>query len=258
VSGANDIPIRSIERGINALQAINRTGGMTVAEIARSAQLPYPTAARIVLTLAELGLIERTARRKVYRPTALTKTLSCGYHTHDQMVEIVRPLIAAFTKRTGWPSAFAVRVGGAMVMLTSTHGLTTQTFSDYGPGYSMPLTASALGLAYLAFADDEYRQIILRQIPKQHLGPECSDGALARIRENGYAIYLRNPYSKDPGKSSSIGVPIHHRGRVIGAITLVYFASAMEPAVALERYLGPIRETQTQIDAALDGAEILI
>ena len=51
------VPIRAITRGLSVLQAINRGGSITMMEIARSSQVPYPTACRIVQTLLHEGMI---------------------------------------------------------------------------------------------------------------------------------------------------------------------------------------------------------
>ena len=42
------VPIRSITRSIAALKAINRHGSLSMMEIAKASQVPYPTACRIV------------------------------------------------------------------------------------------------------------------------------------------------------------------------------------------------------------------
>lgn len=260
-----DAPIRSVERTIGVLQAINRNGAMTMSEISRAVQIPYPTATRFVQTLIKIGVIEKSKTQKKYKPTALSKTLSCGYQASDHMAEIARPFLTKLTKKTGWPSAVHVRVGASMVMLDSTHSATTQTFSDYYPGYSMPITSCAAGLAFLAHIDDETQTEILDQITKygdtygnnaflHHQHPEL----FKSIQGNGYATYVKNPHSKDPGKSSSIGVPLKVNGRTVGAMTLVFFSSAMKMNQAIEDYIDAIYETQSLISEGFTKESLFI
>ena len=97
------VPIRSITRSIAALKAINRHGSLSMMEIAKSAEVPYPTACRIVQTLLYEGLIEQEPARKRYRPTALVQTLATGFQHDDELVRIARPHIVALTARVGWP-----------------------------------------------------------------------------------------------------------------------------------------------------------
>lgn len=261
-----DVPIRAVERTINILQAINRNGAVTIAEIARAVDIPYPTATRFVLTLIEIGVIEKSRKQKKYLPTALSKTLSCGYKASDHLVDAARPHLVQLTKKTGWPSAIHMRVGGSMVMLDSTHSETTQAFSDYYPGYSMPITACAAGLAYLAFLGDEDRVDMLKQLAEYNFKEgDCSyftgfsDSFFDNIVDAGYATFLKNPHSKDPGKSSSIGVPLRSQdGAVVGAITLVFFSSALQIRHAVDKYLEDIIETQAAIDKEIAAKNVIL
>jgi IclR family mhp operon transcriptional activator len=59
-----DASIRSIERAIAVLQAINRAGGLKIADIALAANLPYPTVFVIVNTLVAEGLMKRSRRAR--------------------------------------------------------------------------------------------------------------------------------------------------------------------------------------------------
>jgi len=253
-----DINIRAVERTIGVLQAINKDGPLTMAEIAKSVEIPYPTATRFVQTLLHLGMIEKSKRHRRYKPTALAKTLSCGYHTTDDFVKIARPHLIDLTKQTGWPAAIHTRVGSSMVMLDSTHSKTSLSFSDYRPGFSMPIAMCASGLAYLGFCEKEQRNEILSQLA-EYASDDLSnsyinyenDTYFKLIQEDGYTTFRRNRHSKNPGKSSSIGVPIHADGQVVGSLTLVFFSSAMKMDEALEKYLDVIQETKMKIDSEI-------
>lgn len=236
---------------------------MTIAEISRAVDIPYPTATRFVQTLLEIGVLERSRTQKKYRPTALTKTLSCGYRASDRLVEVAHPYLMDLTKSTGWPAAIHTRVGASMVMLDSTHAATTLTFSEYYPGYSMPLTACAAGLAYLAFLDANTREDLLNQFSnnvlsngEQFLAADSQRDFFDRIVESGFATYRNNPHSKDPGKSSSIGVPVKTGDTVVGAMTLVFFSSSMQIYQATEKYLDQILQAQDAINSILSTEEI--
>ena len=251
-----DIPIRAISRALAVLSAINRNGALTITQAAREAEIPYPTACRVIQTLVHEGMIEREEARKYYRPTALSQSLSCGYQAGSRLIGAARPQIIKLTKDTGWPISLATRVGSSMVIQDSTHALTTQTFSEYYPGFALPISACASGLAYLAFCSDDLRASILDQIasatPKQNAGEislisQSSDEFFAGVRERGYAVFIRNQHTKDPGKTSSIAVPIYSGDEVAGAIALVYFSSALKPNKAVENYLDMLTEARIAI-----------
>jgi IclR family mhp operon transcriptional activator len=176
------VPIRAISRCVSVLQAINRAGSLTMMDVAHASGVPYPTACRIVQTLLLEGLIEREPARKRYRPTALVQTLSHGFQAHGRLVEAARPHIVDLTKRHGWPVSLASHVGQRMVIRDSTHTLTSLTFNNYYPGYTLPILESASGCAHIAFTSEEDRANILstlRAVPEMRTAIRslCSNAA---------------------------------------------------------------------------------
>lgn len=250
------VPIRSITRCIAVLQVINRYGSLSLMDIAVGAQLPYPTTCRIIQTLMHEGLIECEPTRKCYRATALVQTLSHGFHNHDRLVTKARPFITSLTSHVGWPVSIVTRVGQQMMVRDSTHNLTSLTFNLYSPGYVMPLLECASGHVYLAHASDEERRNIIEGLEvidsrSKLLEMFKSGVALERIREDGYATYEKNPHSANPGKTSSMSVPIFDSGHLAGVLTLVFFASTMSLAEALKKHLGALKNSAAQITEAL-------
>jgi IclR family mhp operon transcriptional activator len=260
------VPIRSISRSISVLQAINRAGDLSLMEIAKRAKVPYPTACRIVQTLIHENLIEREPNRKHYRPTALVQSLSSGFQVRSQLVAVARRHIVSLTKQHGWPVSLATRVGQSMVIRDSTHALTSQTFNNYYPGYTLPILECAAGKAYLAYASDDEREMIIQGIRNSDVKFDemtmklLESGALvADIRKAGYAVKGRNRHTETPGKTSSIARPIFGPQGVVGSIVLIFFSSAMKISDAVTKYDDDLRRTAEQIsrdliDADVDGA----
>jgi len=251
-------PIRSVTRALHVLQAINRHGALTMTQISRAVNLPYPTTCRVVYTLLSEGVIERETSRKYYRPTALSQSLSCGYQPRVRLVAIARRHIEKLTKETGWPVSLASRVGAVMVIQDSTHSLTTLTFSDYHPGYSLPILSSASGMAYLAFTDAEERHDIIEQVKRSSIDDDdmslisqTQDNHFDMIKEDGYASFIRNPHTKDPGKTSSIAVPLYHNDKVVGSMTLIFFSTSLRVTEAYDKYRDQIIEAQNNINRDL-------
>jgi IclR family mhp operon transcriptional activator len=252
------VPIRSISRCIAVLQAINRAGDLSLMEIAKRAKVPYPTACRIVQTLLHERLIEREPNRKHYRPTALIQSLSNGFQVRSQLVAVAREHIVSLTKLHGWPISLATRVGQSMVIRDSTHALTSLTFNNYYPGYELPILECAAGKAYLAYADDEERQMIIQAI---RAGEGVWDDFTLRLMESGvliedirkvgYAVKGRNRYTETPGKTSSIARPIFGPDGVVGSIVLIFFSSSMKIDEAVTRYDNDLRRTAENISQAL-------
>ncbi|MEE4453992.1 helix-turn-helix domain-containing protein [Novosphingobium resinovorum] len=248
-ASSRGIPIRAISRAISVLQAINRSGSLNMMEIAQQSQVPYPTACRIVQTLLHEGLIEREGTRKHYRPTPLVQTLSQGFQGHGELVHFARPHIATLTREIGWPITLSTHVGSSMVLRDSTHSLTSLTFNEYHPGYAMPILDCAAGLVHLAFCSAEERETVLTSLSRfgddeiRHVLGVLREGALLDgVRASGYAARGYNRFTLNPGKTSSIAVPILSGETVHGCLTVAFFAAALEIREA-------VRELQPRLKA---------
>ncbi|WP_162301965.1 helix-turn-helix domain-containing protein [Croceibacterium ferulae] len=251
--------IRSLIKSIHVIQAINLHGALSLTDIARGVGVPFPTAYRIVNTLLREGLIEREEGRKRYRPTALIQTLACGFQNHDHLVNVARPAAIAFTDRYHWPLTVVTRVGDKMVVRYSTNDRTTLTFNNYYPGWQVPLLASASGQVYLSYASETVQQSLLDQSQAQggednYLLRQFRDGSAGqRIRTAGHAAVAKTLYSANPGRTSSIAVPLFNGEELVGSLAMVFFASAMSLDKAVADYLAPLKEVAEHIDAGLRG-----
>lgn len=254
------VPIRAITRGLSVLQAVNRGGSITMMEIARTSQVPYPTACRIVQTLLHEGMIEREPARKRYRATALVQSLASGYHDDSKLVEIARPHIEALTDKLLWPISITSRVGAHMMVRDSTHTRTSLTLNNYYPGFTLPIMECSSGKAYMAFCTDGEREHLLEGLRTIEGAAEkmatlllSNDSLLREVRNQGYATQSRNAYTANPGKTSSIAVPIFRGEEVAGAITIIFFSVAMPMEKAIAQFVAPVTETARAISRELSA-----
>ncbi len=227
---------------------------------ARAAGIPYPTACRVVQTLIHEGFIEGVPNTRNYQPTALAHTLSNGYKFENSLVIAARPVIQDVTHRILWPISIANRVGMKMMIRASTYGMTSLAFTNFHPGDSVPLFASASGKVHLAFCDSEERETILKGL--RDFG-ESDDKAMAffskagqqgnTIRKNGFATHERNQYVDPPGKTSSISVPIFAGSTYVSTLSLIFFASAMPIKAAVGKYLPELLEASRVISEKTDA-----
>lgn len=252
------IPIRALSRGIAVLQAINRSGSLSLTGIAKACNLPYPTVSRLVQSLIYEGLIEREPNRPQYRPTILVHTLSHGFQGENRLVKAARPHIVELTSSVGWPITLSTHVGHSMVIRDSTHALSALTFNEYFPGFASPLVESAAGMVFLSAMDDTERKDLLASMalldnPEwQHAIAVAQDGAtLEAIRERGYATSSFNRFTRNPGKTSSIAAAVRDGGHPIGAISLAFFSSAIRMEDAIEQFAQQISDCAVRISTEL-------
>jgi IclR family mhp operon transcriptional activator len=236
---------------------------MTLMELARAVDLPYPTAFRIVQTLVHEGLIECEPARKHYRATQLVQSLSMGYRDHGNLLMRSRPHIVALTRKISWPIAIVTHVGQSMMVRDSTHSESSLSFHNYAPGFTLPMLECASGHAYLAHLSDDARKnmidgLALLDKPSHMLEMFKSDRLMRRIREDGFGTCDRNPNTAVPGKTSSIAAPVFEGSLVVGTLTLVFFSSAMPMAEAVARYAPDLKAAAAAISAELTQDAMLM
>lgn len=253
------VPVRAISRGFAVLSAISRDGPLTMMDISRKADVPYATACRIVQTLLHEGLIDRELGRKRYRVTSLVQTIAAGFQDEDLLAARALPHMEVLCRKVGWPIAFATRVGTRMMLRASTHQMTSLTFTNYYPGFTLPLAECATGKVFLAHCSEEEREMIHdaweatdNQASQSGLVLMSDDVALGNIRHSGYALQARNLYNFEPGKTASLAVPVFDpSGKLAGALGLIYFASAIKPTEAPGKFLADMQATVRQIGQSL-------
>ena len=216
-----DVPIRAVSRSLDALKAINRYGRLTLGDIAKEVDVPYVTACRIVQTLVVEGLIVREPARNHYRPTAQVRHLVAGFAHEDDLVRVSRPLLAGFTRETGWPVSIAIPIAGEMMMRASTHASAILLNERCFPGFTQSMKASVPG-----------------RLAQAWMG--------AQMPGNGYHAEECNGFGLQPQDTSSIAVPLFHEGRFTAALTMTFSARDLPLKNALEQHL-----SRLQIAAAL-------
>jgi IclR family mhp operon transcriptional activator len=118
----------------------------------------------------------------------------------------------------------------------------------------MPILACAAGLVQLAFCPDDEREKALGMLQRfgdketQHMLQLAQEGGLlATVRASGYAARGYNRFTRNPGKTSSIAVPIMVDDVMEGALTIAFFAATIEIRKAVRDLLQPLRECAAAI-----------
>jgi IclR family mhp operon transcriptional activator len=239
---------------MSILQAVNRSGSLSMMEIAQVTAIPYPTTRRIVTTLVVAGMLEQEPARKHYRPTVLVQSLAHGFQDHSGLTDIARPYLVGLTKTHLWPVSLSTRVGQSMIVRDCTHAMSPIAMNNYYPGATFPLLECASGHVYLAYTDEAERDRLVKAAASTEGPPDplviqqFQSGFLPEeIRKVGYATRGRNRFTTTPGRTSSISAPILCEGRVVATLTIVIFATAMKMSDAIARYTPDLLSAATQI-----------
>lgn len=246
--------IRSVERAIDLLQALNRRPLSTVNDLHCETRLPKPSIVRLLRTLEAKGLVAQSACYGAYQLLGRVKSLSSGFHHEPLIIEVAEEIMIDFTKREGWPLALALFDLNAMVVRASSIPYTSLSLFHSSLNMRLSMVSRALGRAYLAHSTPNEQKIIL-EIVKHSTDPEDeparNEEAMARmieqVRERGYAT--RGPMIET--RSSTIAVPVRENGRVIACLGFTWISAAMPLQKAVEQYLPRILTTAEVISAEL-------
>lgn len=202
-------PNNSLINGLSCLQIITtRDEPVGVRELARALDLTPTRVSRLLSTLAHLGLVSQTARRKYKSGPAIHVLAAQSMHA-SPLLSLALPRLMRFRER-GFTIALGVLWRRQVCYLF--HERPAQRFEESLASHRVhPAEQSSAGMALLADAHASPPRSMPAEIEYLDVSGRW-DAVLARIRRNGYAA-LRYPSGE-----ISIGVPIG--GPAIGALAI--------------------------------------
>jgi IclR family transcriptional regulator, mhp operon transcriptional activator len=251
--------VRSLERGLALLIAMNRRKLPSVVELARDTRLPRPTVYRLLETLNRAGFVTRSSPADRFCLTPKVRSLSDGFLEDDWIADVAAPLMAQFTRDLVWPAALMTFEQGRMLVRETTHEASVLSIDHGMVGRSLPMLRTAAGRCYLACCSTSERRAILKMLAHS---PAAEDqgarekervGALLdAIRAKGFAIQDReiNP------KATGMAIPIRAGARILGCLSLIWISSALTIAEAEQRLLPPLRSVAERIEQAVGARSV--
>lgn len=252
--GPKSDSIRSVERAIDVLQALNRRPLSTLHDLHCETGLPKPSIVRLLRTLEAKGLAAQSSSYGSYQLLGRVKSLASGFHHEPEIVEAAEELMIEFTRREGWPLSMALFDVNAVVVRACTIRFTSLSLEHSSLNRRLSLVTHALGRAYLAYSSPN-EQAILRSILKDSRDPEdaavhddeAMDRMIAEVHRRGYA--LRDPVINP--RSSTMAVPIVDGSRAVASLGFTWISAAMTREDAVSRFLEPLYRTAEAISASL-------
>jgi len=253
--------VRSLQRGVQVMRALQDAPALSLAELHRITGLPKATLLRVLLTLEAERLVFRSVGEGLFRYRAVA--LAPTWYRNQRLAEIAAPHLTALQERTLWPSDLVTRQGYFMELVETSRCMPRITISRDTLGERVDIAASAVGRAYLAFCGARERRSILAHLERHpelrgELGPLDRtelDAAIVDAQQRGYATRVRHLSPRlarlggaDDGLDA-IAVPVIHGGRVFGAINLVWPRRLDLLAGLVTRHLRHLQSTATAIGA---------
>lgn len=251
--------IRSLHRGLMALEVLNTRKMLTVAEMAREIDLPRTTTYRILENLIALGYLYRE-RNGRYRLTIRVRNLSAGFDEDAWLSQIVKPLAIDLAKTIIWPISILSPRSIRMSLRFTTDTDSPLALDYYKEGLKLPILSTASGKVYLAYCADAEREVVLgalrHEVRDETNALAHTPAALKKLVETtqkqGFSLNIRSPRAYEPGKTNTIALPIMKNGQFLAALAMRYIARAMSISELKERYLPTLIDFRDQMEEELE------
>jgi len=236
---------------------LNLHNGATVSEVAAAIDLPRTTTYRLLETLCIVGYAYRAASDERYRLTILVRGLSDGFDDEAWVTQIARPYVYELCNELVWPIAVATVSGSNMLVRQTTDHRSPLAIEKRGPGFRVPILASASGLAYLAFCPEEQREAIIdilakskREEDKPAQNRRKLMDVLAEVRKRGFSTSHRPRRVSD---EISLSVPVMAASRLVAALTIRFSGTAVPETQGIQRFIPRLRATAVRIGEEFDA-----
>lgn len=211
-----------IDRALSLLAVFtDQRRALTLSEMARHADIPTPTALRLIARLVAWGALERLEDGRYVVGVRLWEVASLSPRGHG-VREIVLPYLEDLFDVTGHHVLLAVRDKNDAVLIER---LSSKKATEvaYRVGGRAPLRTTAVGLVLLAGADPAYQEQVLREPSDVEAGVDpMPEGQLRRmladVHRTGIAVVRRS----EPSLTVSVAAPIFNaQGSMVAALSVV-------------------------------------
>ncbi|ASN19966.1 IclR family transcriptional regulator [Arthrobacter sp. YN] len=208
----------------------DRRRALTLTEMARLADIPVPSASRLVAQLVEWGALERLDDGRYVIGVRLWEVASLSPRGHG-VREIALPYLEDLFEVTRHHVLLAIRDNDEAVLIER---LSSRSAPEgiYRAGGRAPLRYTAVGLVLLAWADHQFQEAVLKSPPAEDPGIiHLPEGQLRRtlsdIRRTGVATIRRT----FPLVLSVASPVFNAEGSVIAALSVVVPDGSTPPNV---------------------------
>ena len=258
--------LRGLERGLQAIQALQETRIASLHELHLTTRISKPSLLRILSTLEHAGYVSRRLVDGRYRISAFAR-MGRKRDRYDRVAEAAAPVLDRLCQKIRWPSDLMVPAGDHMER--------RETNQPYSPFFVHPWyrdrvgqrvgwLLTGVGRAYLAYCPDQERESILQRLrrsekPDDRLArdPDRLEQILAEVRGRGYAtrdnIFRGGRYGEPPLDDglAAIAVPLLGRKRVHASMNILWTRTAFTVEEFAVRHLSDLQAAAAEIVSSL-------
>ena len=248
--------VEAIARGLDVIRAFApRQPVMPLAAVAAAADLPRPTARRILLTLEELGYVRSV--RGGFELTPRVLDLGMSYVLSRGLWEIARPHMEQLVARTRESSSVA-QLDGPDIVYVARVAVPKIVALAVTIGTRFPAMQTSLGKVLLAALPPGAAERVLAEPTRSGITARWQPGAderaaaLREVRARGWAL---TDEELAPG-IRSVAAPLRDgEGQVIAALNVTVHAAETSIEVLTGDYLPMLLQTAGAISADLAACQ---
>ena len=249
--------VGSVEKAFQVLEAFkdsHRT--MSMAEIARAADLDRSATQRLVHTMEQLGYLRRLPDSALYGLASKVLRLSYNYLRSREIIDRASPYLLEISHAVGETSNLQELDGTDIVFLARFPGRHLVNV-DFAVGSRLPAVFTASGRAMLSRLEVSTRREIIRATPllpitqMTETDPKLLLQRIDEAARQGYAIVQNQTVIGDLSVAAAI---TDHRGAPIGAINVSVPSTRWTVEKAEEQLLPHVLLAATSISHAKGGA----
>jgi len=195
---------------------------MTLADIARAANLDRSAAQRLVYTLETLGYLKRIEGTRNYGLTSKVLQFSHSYLKANDLIDKASPYLLDISRSLGETTNLHELEGHEVIFVARFPGQHLINI-DIVIGSRLPAFFTASGTAILSALSEQERLSLLKRTPLEPMTPFTvtdPDKLLKRIRAaatRGYAVVMNETVMGDISVAAAI---IDQHGRAVAAINI--------------------------------------
>jgi IclR family mhp operon transcriptional activator len=253
-------PNRSLDRGLLVLETLARHRAMSLADLHRETELPKSTLRRLLATLSTRRFVRRSLSDGLYRVTVTLPDISISPVPPGMslVADIGLKHSLELTKKIGWPSDIHILESNWMRIVESTRSVSPFSLYQGKVDRRLNLFGAASGNACLSQMEEaQVRNLFDTADLETRFSPhrfgitwDILQQQLQDVRKLGYGVrsqkYKGETVIND--RLSAIAKAVRLRGKVCGAVSLLWPVELMSAEQFAEKYLGDLTDTVAHID----------
>lgn len=244
--------VGSLARGLSVLRAFNGDHPeMTLTEVAGRTKLTRAGARRFLLTLVELGYVQKNHR--LFRLTPKVLELGYAFMASMPISERSQPYLKQVTEQTGESSSLAVLDKDDVVFLARSSARRILT-PGIQIGTRLPACYTSLGRVLLAFKEELEREQFLSGLtlePRTRFSMTSRSALrkeLVKVRDQGYALVDQE---MEEGLRS-LAIPVRDpNNQVVAAVNISTNAATVSIETIVKKFLPVLKKAAGEIQATL-------